>query len=148
LSVNEFDKLLIDNLQPEEPRSRLEPHLELLRELRRRGRTFRKIAAVLEEKFSVKVAPGTIHAFLTAKKRRKQPPPQPKRLQVTPEIDLERGFASPPAKLSEAEREAALAKIREARRTYQKETNTTLPAFIHTDEPLIFETDLQHQKEK
>jgi hypothetical protein len=147
LSVNDLEKLLADD-RPEPPRSRLEPHLDFVRELRRRGRTFRRIAKMLEEKCGVKVAPGTIHAFLTAKKRRRQPPPQPKRPDVEPRIDLEREFAPPPAKLSDDERQAALAKIREARRTYQKETSTELPTFTHSDEPLIFDSDPNQEQEK
>lgn len=100
----------------------------------------------------MKVAPGTIHAFLTAKKRRKpssaQPKQQPTPPPVQPPLNLEREFAPPPPKLTPEQRKDALAKIREARRTYHEETNTTLPTFIHTDDPLIFESAPEQKKEK
>ena len=34
----------IDNLPDKPPRSKLEPHHELIRELRRKGRTYREVA--------------------------------------------------------------------------------------------------------
>jgi IS30 family transposase len=45
-------------------RSKLEPCAELIRELRKRRWTFRKIADALREKFAVTASPSTIHDFL------------------------------------------------------------------------------------
>ena len=67
--TNEFDDIL-DNLPPKPPRSQLAPYIGLIREMRKRGRTYREIAQVLREKFRIRVAPGTIHAFLEVRARR------------------------------------------------------------------------------
>lgn len=66
----EFDQILA-GLPPRPPRSRLEPYAELIAELRRRGRPFREIAAVLAEKCHVNVAATTVMRFLAAESRKK-----------------------------------------------------------------------------
>src|SRR5215471_15212849 len=66
---------------PEKNRSKLEPHADVIRELRRKGRTYEEIANFLSERFDLKVAPSTIHAFVRVRARRhqrlriEQPPP-------------------------------------------------------------------------
>ena len=66
---------------PEKNRSKLEPHADVIRELRRKGRTYEEIANFLSERFDLKVAPSTIHAFVRVRARRHQrlrielPPP-------------------------------------------------------------------------
>lgn len=66
--------LLIDlsDLPPKEPRSKLEPHRELIRILRRRGNTYREIARLFREKLSLHVAPSTIHSFVKIRARHKK----------------------------------------------------------------------------
>jgi hypothetical protein len=49
---------------PEKTRSKLEPHADVIRDLRRKGRTYQDIARFFAERFSLKVAPSTIHAFV------------------------------------------------------------------------------------
>ncbi len=69
LSISELDSL------PEKaPRSKLEPHLELIRELRRKGRTYREVARLLYERLGLYVAPSTLHSFVKvrAKHRKRQ----------------------------------------------------------------------------
>lgn len=58
-----FHKIL-DSLADKKPRSRLEPYRELIVELRRRGRTYRDIAAILADRCQVPVAHSTIYAYL------------------------------------------------------------------------------------
>ena len=66
-------------------RSKLEPYAELIRELRQRRWTFRKIADALRERFDVAASPSTIHDFAKvraqrsrAETQRTQPePPRP-----------------------------------------------------------------------
>src|SRR5215471_19135583 len=68
---------------PEKSRSKLEPHEDVIRELRRKGRTYGEIAKFFSESFDLKVAPSTIHAFVRVRARRHQrlrielPPPNP-----------------------------------------------------------------------
>jgi hypothetical protein len=56
-------------LQPKPPRSKLEPHLELIRELRRKGRTYREIARLFQERLGLHAAPSTLHSFIKVRAR-------------------------------------------------------------------------------
>ena len=51
-------------------RSKLEPYAELIRELRQRRWTFRKIADALRERFAVTASPSTIHDFARVRAQR------------------------------------------------------------------------------
>ena len=73
---------------PEKPyRSKLEPHRELIRELRRKGRTYREVAKLLNERLGLYVAPSTLHSFVKVRAKHR------KRTQ----------FELPPAQLATAE---------------------------------------------
>lgn len=63
----------LSDLPPKPPRSKLEPHRELVRELRRKGRTYRDIARIFGEQLHLSVTPSTIHSFVKVRaKHRKQ----------------------------------------------------------------------------
>jgi hypothetical protein len=55
---------------------------ELIRELRRKGRTYREVAALFRERLGLEVAPSTLHSFVKVRaKHRKRtqielPPPE------------------------------------------------------------------------
>lgn len=66
---------ILDSLPPKTPRSRLEPYRELIREMRRRGRTYREIAQVLAEKCQVTVAPSTVHDFVRVRSQKSKAKP-------------------------------------------------------------------------
>jgi len=72
--MDERFQAILDSLPPKSPRSRLEPYWELIRELRRRGRTYREIAQILAEKCQVTVAPSTVHDFVRLRTRHRQRP--------------------------------------------------------------------------
>ena len=59
--------------------SKLESYHNLIRTLRQRRWTYKKIAAALRDEFGVSAAPSTIHAFMKvrAKKRTMASPPSP-----------------------------------------------------------------------
>ena len=57
-------KTILDELPIKPPRSRLEPYLEFIEELRRRGRTYRDIADILGEKCAVQVTSSGVHHFV------------------------------------------------------------------------------------
>ena len=66
-SANSESQLIIaqlGNLPPKPPRSKLEPHRELIRELRRKGRTYREVARLFHERLGLYVAPSTLHSFV------------------------------------------------------------------------------------
>lgn len=65
-SEAEREAILSDlvDLPPKPPRSKLEPHRELIRELRRKGRTYREVARLFRERLGLHVAPSTLHADL------------------------------------------------------------------------------------
>jgi hypothetical protein len=55
---------------PEKPLpSKLQPHYDLIRGLRRKRRTYREIAKILRDSFQVVAAPSTIFAFLKVRSR-------------------------------------------------------------------------------
>lgn len=60
-------KEILDSLPPKRPRSRLEPYREFIRELRRRGWTYRDIARILTEKCQVEVTASGVHDFARAR---------------------------------------------------------------------------------
>ncbi len=66
---------ILDSLPPKVPRSRLEPYRELIREMRRRGRTYREIAQVLAERCEVTVAPSTVHDFVRVRSQKSKAKP-------------------------------------------------------------------------
>src|SRR5437773_4363471 len=55
---------------PEKVRSKLEPHADVIRELRRKGRTYQEVAQFFAERLNLKVAPSTIHSFVRVRARR------------------------------------------------------------------------------
>jgi hypothetical protein len=60
-SASETDQtvlLEIANLGPKSPRSKPESHRELIRDLRREGRSYREIARLFEERLDLSVAPA------------------------------------------------------------------------------------------
>lgn len=48
----------------------------MIRELRRKGRTYQEIAQFFDEHLNLTVAASTIHAFIQVRARRRQPRPQ------------------------------------------------------------------------
>jgi hypothetical protein len=62
----------LSDLPPKSPRSKLEPHRELIRELRRKGRTYREVARLFEERLGLHVAPSTLHSFVKVRARHRK----------------------------------------------------------------------------
>lgn len=63
-------RVTLDQMPEKAPRSKLEPHEDLIRQLRRKGRTYEEIAQFFAEKLNLKVAPSTIYAFVRVRARR------------------------------------------------------------------------------
>ncbi len=64
---------LLDSIPEKPPRSKLETHRELIRQLRRKGCTYRDIVRILHERIGLDVAVSTIHSFIKVRaKHRKQ----------------------------------------------------------------------------
>ena len=64
---------LLDSIPQKPPRSKLETHRELLRQLRRKGCTYRDIVRILHERVGLDVAVSRIHSFIKVRaKHRKQ----------------------------------------------------------------------------
>ena len=60
------------SLPPKPPRSKLEPHRELIRELRRSGRTYREVSRLFAERLGLQVAPSTLHSFVKVRARHRK----------------------------------------------------------------------------
>ena len=55
---------ILETLPERPPHSRLEPYSELICELRKRGRTYREIVAILAEKCQLRVSVSRVHDFV------------------------------------------------------------------------------------
>ena len=88
---------------PEKPyRSKLEPHRELIRELRRKGRTYREVAHLFQERLGLYVAPSTLHSFVKVRaKHRKRTqfelPPMELAAAESPALDRVAALKAKPA---------------------------------------------------
>ena len=64
---------LLETIPQKPPRSKLETHRELIRQLRRKGCAYRDIVRILRERVGLDVAVSTIHSFIKVRaKHRKQ----------------------------------------------------------------------------
>jgi hypothetical protein len=64
---------LLDSIPQKTPRSKLETHRELIRQLRRKGCTYRDIVRILHERVGLEAAVSTMHSFIKVRaKHRKQ----------------------------------------------------------------------------
>ena len=64
---------LLETIPQKPPRSKVESHRELIRQLRRKGCTYRDIVRILHERVGIDVAVSTIHSFVKVRaKHRKQ----------------------------------------------------------------------------
>jgi hypothetical protein len=74
-------------------RSKHEPHRELIRELRLKGRTYREVAKLFTERLGLYVAPSPLHSFVKARakhRKRAQFELPPLKLAVTESPVIER----------------------------------------------------------
>jgi len=84
---------LLETIPQKPPRSKLETHRELIRQLRRKGCTYRDIVRILQERVGLDVAISTIHSFVKVRaKHRKQvqyelPPLESESKPVSPSSD-------------------------------------------------------------
>jgi hypothetical protein len=85
--MDEKLRQLLDQMPERPPRSKLEPHAEVIRELRRKRRTYQEIAAFFKEHLQLSVAPSTLHDFVKTRARQARnriasamelPAPEPK----------------------------------------------------------------------
>jgi len=62
--MNQDFQDILDGLPAKTSRSRLEPYRGLIEELRRRGRTYKEIVQILEEKCQLRTAVSTVNDFM------------------------------------------------------------------------------------
>jgi hypothetical protein len=67
--LDEHIRKLLDNIPERRPRSRLEPHIEVIRELRRKRRSYQEIATFFKEHLKIPVAPSTVYEFVKSRAR-------------------------------------------------------------------------------
>ena len=68
---------LLEEIPDKPPRSKLEPHADIIATLRRKRRTYREIARFLQEHLAITAAPSTIHDFVRIRRRRGKQIPSP-----------------------------------------------------------------------
>jgi hypothetical protein len=69
--MDERIRQLIEQIPEKPPRSVLQPHVHLIRQLRRKRLTYRAIARLLHAEYGVSVHWTTIHSFLKVRARRR-----------------------------------------------------------------------------
>ena len=69
--MDEKARQLLDQIADHPPRSVLQPHLQLIRQLRRKRFTYRGIARFLQTELGLSVHWTTIHSFLEVRTRRR-----------------------------------------------------------------------------
>jgi len=87
---------LLEEIPEKPPRSKLEPHADIIATLRRKRRTYREIAQFLQEHLAITVAPSTIHDFVRVRRRRRKqiPSPPPATGVRAPESDVQQKIAA------------------------------------------------------
>jgi hypothetical protein len=63
---------LLDSIPQKPARSKLETHRELIRQLRRKGCTYRDIVRILRERVGLDVAVSTIHSFIKVRAKHRK----------------------------------------------------------------------------
>ena len=61
---------LLEEIPEKPPRSKLEPHTDVIGALRRKRLTYREIAQFFQDHLAITVAPSTIHDFVRVRRRR------------------------------------------------------------------------------
>ena len=67
--MDERIRKLLDNIPERQPRSRLEPHIDVIRELRRKRRSYTEISKFFKEHLNIPVAPSTLFEFVKSRAR-------------------------------------------------------------------------------
>ena len=80
--MDERIRKLLDNIPERQPRSRLEPHIDVIRELRRKRRSYQEISRFFKEHLNIPVAPSTLFEFVKSRAR-----PTKKSMVELPETD-------------------------------------------------------------
>jgi hypothetical protein len=65
-------QIVLESLLEKPYRSKLEPHRELIRELRRKGRTYREVACLSQERLGLHVALSTLHSFVKVRAKHRK----------------------------------------------------------------------------
>ena len=65
-------QIVLESLREKPYRSKLEPHRELIRELRRKGRTYREVACLFQERLGLHVALSTLHSFVKVRAKHRK----------------------------------------------------------------------------
>jgi hypothetical protein len=68
--MEENIRMLLEQVPEKLPRSKLEPHVDVIVTLRRKRRSYREIAEFFREHLAIAVAPSTIHDFVRIRRRR------------------------------------------------------------------------------
>lgn len=72
--MDERIRQLLAQMPERPPRSKLAGYAEVIRELRRKRRTYREIAAFFREHLQLSVAPSTLHDFVKTRSRQARNP--------------------------------------------------------------------------
>ena len=83
--MDETIRKLLDSIPERQPRSKLEPHIDVIRELRRKRRSYQEISVFFKEHLKISVAPSTLYEFVKARAR-----PAKKPMVELPDVEASR----------------------------------------------------------
>ena len=83
--MDETIRKLLDSIPERQPRSKLEPHIDVIRELRRKRRSYQEISVFFKEHLKIPVAPSTLYEFVKSRAR-----PVKKTMVELPEVEASR----------------------------------------------------------
>jgi hypothetical protein len=134
--IDGFDEIL-SALPERRSRSRLEPYGELIRQLLRRGRTYREIAAILIEKCHVHASISTIHDFVRVRAGSTRKIRKSAGAETQKRLDLERPDNSTPMHLRKSQEPRDEVRERIAALKLRRASVQTPPQFQYdASEPL------------
>jgi IS30 family transposase len=97
--MDETIRKLLDNIPERQPRSKLEPHIDVIRELRRKRRSYQEISVFFKEHLKIPVAPSTLYEFVKSRAR-----PVKKTMVELPEVEASRPVETAPVPASQVSR--------------------------------------------
>ncbi len=133
--MDERIRQVLDQVPERPPRSKLEQHAEVIRELRRKRRTYQEIAVFFREHLQISVAPSTVHDFV--KKRAKQARIRPAQVPKSPPDSALGATPMPVPPTSDAVPPPSTKDTRDTIRTVRAHRVTT------SREPSLFEFQLE-----
>jgi len=138
--MEEVFQAILDSLPPKPARSKLEPYAELIRELRKRGRSYREIASILAERCGVTVGIHTVYNFVQVRAKAKGKSSTGEREKAAAQSSSVAETSSPvpgdvDARIHALKQRTTAARAPGAEKVFQYDENEPLRLLPHSEQP-------------